>query len=129
MKTKSLRAFTRIIALAIALNGLAQAQEAGPAEAYADIPGTRVSMVVPEGFSLAPGFPGLTRADLNASLVVTEVPGPYGEVLQSVTQGIVAEPGVQVRNTDTSVCWEATYTTLTVLPGSNGSVSVKEYDN
>jgi cysteine-rich repeat protein len=36
---------------------------------------------------------------------------------------------VQVRNTGTSACWEATYTTLTLLPGSNGTVSVKEYDN
>jgi cysteine-rich repeat protein len=42
---------------------------------------------------------------------------------------LVAPVVVQVRNTDTSVCWEATYTTITVVPGTNGSSSIKEFDN
>ncbi len=81
------------IALWMAMHSLAVAQEAAPTAAasgdvYADIPLTRVSMVVPEGFTLVPGFPGVTRADRGASIVITEVPGPFSEVMDSFTQGV-----------------------------------------
>lgn len=69
---------------AFALTG--RAQEAP--DVFADIPLTRISMVVPEGFALVPGFPGMSRADRGSSIVITEVPGPFNDVLDSFTQGV-----------------------------------------
>ena len=89
-----------VIALAFALMAgrLSQAQEA--ADVYADIPLTRVSMVVPEGFSLVPGFPGMSRADRGASIVITEVPGPFGEVLDGFTQGVGTDRSMRLVSSD-----------------------------
>jgi hypothetical protein len=69
-------------------------------EVYADIPLTRVSMVVPEGFSLVPGFPGMSRADRGSSIVVAEVPGPFGDVLDSFTQGVGTDRTMRLVSTE-----------------------------
>lgn len=78
----------------------AQAQET--TEIYADIPLTRVSMVVPEGFSLVPGFPGMSRADRGSSIVVAEVPGPFADVLDSFTQGVGTDRSMRMVSSEVS---------------------------
>ena len=52
----------------------AVAQEAESTETYAEIPGTKISLRVPEGFSLAEGFPGIMQQELGSFVVVTEMP-------------------------------------------------------
>src|SRR5689334_10083750 len=89
-----------VMALMIGAGITARAQQA--AEVYADIPMTRISMVVPEGFSLVPGFPGMSRADRGSSIVITEVPGPYAEVLDSFTQGVGTDRTMHMVNSESA---------------------------
>ncbi len=44
------------------------------------IPGTRVRLVPPQGFTPAEDFPGYGQESQGASIVVTELPGPYSEL-------------------------------------------------
>jgi hypothetical protein len=49
------------------------------------VPGTRVSIVPPEGFQAAERFPGFIQKETNASIMVTEVPGPFAQVAAGLT--------------------------------------------
>ncbi|MCP3136444.1 hypothetical protein [Pyxidicoccus xibeiensis] len=51
------------------------------------VKGTRVSLTPPEGFTEATRFSGFQQEETGASLMVTELPGPYTEV----TTGFTAE--------------------------------------
>jgi hypothetical protein len=51
------------------------------------VPGTRVGLVPPEGFQKADRFPGFTQAETNASIMVTEIPGPFSQVSAGFTPG------------------------------------------
>lgn len=50
------------------------------------VPGTHVMIEPPAGFSPAEQFPGFYRADIGASIMVTELPGPVGEVRKGMTK-------------------------------------------
>jgi hypothetical protein len=55
------------------------------------VAGTRVTIEPPAGFSPAEQFPGFLRADIGASIMVTELPGPVAEVREGMTeQGLAA---------------------------------------
>lgn len=45
------------------------------------VPGTSVSMMPPNGYTPAERFPGFMKDAISASIVVTEIPGPYAEVV------------------------------------------------
>lgn len=69
------RALACAVALVVAVPALGQ------------VPGTRVSLDPPPGFSPAGQFPGFRKADVSASIVVTEMPGP----VTAITAGLTAE--------------------------------------
>lgn len=50
------------------------------------VPGTQVTIEPPADFSPAEQFPGFYRADIGASIMVTELPGPFGEVRKGMTK-------------------------------------------
>ncbi len=51
------------------------------------VTGTTVTMEPPAGFSPAARFPGFERQDVQASIMVTEMPGPASEMKQRDDQG------------------------------------------
>lgn len=60
-----------------------------PCAAFAErcrVPGTHVTIEPPAGFSPAEQFPGFYRADIGASIMVTEMPGSFGEVRKGMTK-------------------------------------------
>ena len=65
-----------------------------PGEPYAEIPGTRISLQIPAGFSLAEGFPGIVRADYEAAVVTTEIASPIQQVLSGMTAEELAKEGM-----------------------------------
>jgi hypothetical protein len=69
------------------------AQEAPSQGLYVDIPGTRISLQMPAGFSLAEGIPGIVRADYQAALLGTEIPAPLERVLASMSAEQLAKQG------------------------------------
>ena len=72
------------------------AQEASPDEVYAEIPGTRISLRLPEGFSLAEGFPGIVRQDSGAVVVTMEIASPLEKVLAGVNEQEMASDGMKL---------------------------------
>lgn len=75
---------------AIACAFLAAAAAGAPVR----VPGTKVSIEPPEGFSPATLFPGFERADLGASIMVTEMPAPVVEVRKAMTKEGFAAKGM-----------------------------------
>jgi hypothetical protein len=68
------------------------------------IPGTNVSLVQPEGFALSSQYPGFERADIQASIMVTELPVAAPEMLRSMTESALATKGIfQISARDTVI--------------------------
>lgn len=65
------------------------------------IPGTRVTLESPPGFSLAQQFPGLQRAELGASIMITEIPAPYTKMKDGINAEGLASRGISVTAVET----------------------------
>jgi len=49
---------------------------------HSKVPGTRISLIKPEGFSPARRFSGFEQEDTSSSILVVEMPAPYREVIK-----------------------------------------------
>ena len=82
----------------------ARAQEAvpepAPAEVYAEIPGTRVSLRLPEGFALATGFPGIVHDAFGAMVITNEFPVPLERVTAGMMEQDAPQDGPKWRRTE-----------------------------
>jgi hypothetical protein len=58
------------------------------------VPGTRVSLSPPEGFSPAQQYPGFESSDPAGSIMVTELPVPAAEMMRSMTASGLATQGM-----------------------------------
>ncbi len=58
------------------------------------VPGTRTRLVPPDGFAPAERFPGFQRADLQSSIMVTELPAPAGDMIRGMTKERLATQGM-----------------------------------
>jgi hypothetical protein len=76
---------TVLVLLLNALPGFAQAVR---------VTGTSVTMAPPPGFSSATRYPGFERADLQVSIMVTEIPGPVAELTRGMTAAGLATRGM-----------------------------------
>jgi hypothetical protein len=54
------------------------------------VTGTSVALAPPPGFEPSSRFPGFERADLQSSVMVTEIPGPFAEVTSGLTAAALA---------------------------------------
>ena len=60
------------------------------------VPGSSVSLVPPDGFLPARQFPGFQRDDLQASIMVTEMPGPSTAMMEGMTKQSLARQGLKL---------------------------------
>lgn len=60
------------------------------------IPGTQVTLQPPAEFELSTEFTGYHNAAANASIIVTEIPGPYAEVSKAMTPESLESQGARV---------------------------------
>jgi hypothetical protein len=58
------------------------------------VPGTSVSLAPPAGFVSSARFPGFERADAQASIMVTEIPGPFAGLTAGMTRSGLASRGM-----------------------------------
>jgi hypothetical protein len=58
------------------------------------VPGTKVSLVPPPGFSVAQQYPGFERAADEATIMVTELPTPAAEMITAMTAPALATRGM-----------------------------------
>ncbi len=54
---------------------------------YTAVQGTKISLIKPDGFTVAVNFSGFQQLDTGASILVTEIPGSYSQI----TAGFTAE--------------------------------------
>jgi hypothetical protein len=59
-------------------------------------PGTSVTLAPPEGFSMSKQYPGFEQAEAQASIMVTELPGPAADMIRSMTGPTLAAKGVKL---------------------------------
>lgn len=70
------------------------ARAAEPPSALTPIPGTRVALPLPPGFTPATGFPGLMSPDAGGSIVVAELPGPFEALREGFGKERLASRGI-----------------------------------
>ena len=58
------------------------------------VPGTKVSLEPPAGFSPAQKYPGFEREADQASIMVTERPGPAADMIRGMTREALASKGM-----------------------------------
>jgi hypothetical protein len=58
------------------------------------VAGTSVALAPPAGFVPSSRFPGFERADLQSSVMVTEIPGPFADVSRGMTADGLATRGM-----------------------------------
>ena len=79
---------------------LAGQSDAPAAEPFAEIPGTHVSLRIPQGFSLREGFPGFVRTDVGAFVIASELKAPLTDVLADMTAEAMSTDGVTLLRSD-----------------------------
>jgi hypothetical protein len=65
------------------------------------VPGTRVTLDPPPGFTPSDRFPGFQRADKAASIIVTELPGPAVEMQRGMTRDVLSTRGMTLIQSQT----------------------------
>jgi hypothetical protein len=65
------------------------------------VPGTGVTLVPPEGFTVAQRFPGFEHPGLQASIMVSELPSPAAEMKAGLTTEALAGQGLTVVDSST----------------------------
>jgi len=63
---------------------------------FTKVPGTKIAIVVPEGFQPADQFPGYIQADSGASILITELPAPFDELKATFTEEGFATRGMKL---------------------------------
>lgn len=63
------------------------------------VAGTSVAMEPPAGFVAATRYPGFERADVQCSIMVTEIPGPFSELARGMTAANLATRGMTLIST------------------------------
>ena len=87
---------TKLFALALIGSALVHLST-GPVFAQGvRVPGTKVTLTPPAGFSLAQQYPGFEREADQASIMVTELPGPAAEMIRVMTREALAGRGMDL---------------------------------
>ena len=60
------------------------------------VPGTKVNLQPPPGFSLAQQYPGFEREADRATIMVTELPGPAADMIRAMTGDALARRGMEL---------------------------------
>lgn len=69
------------------------------------IPGTKVSLIPPPGFSKADRFPGFFLREADSSIMITEMPGPYNEITKGFNKIDLSARGMSlIEKNNVSVC-------------------------
>jgi hypothetical protein len=65
------------------------------------VTGTSVALAPPPGFEPSSRFPGFERAELQSSVMVTEIPGPFADVSRGMTSAGLATRGMTLISSTT----------------------------
>jgi hypothetical protein len=84
------------------------------------VAGTSVALAAPPGFAASTRFPGFERADLQSSVMVTEIPGPVSELSRGMTADNLATRGMTLISSTKQVVDGKSVLLLKVSQPANG---------
>ena len=64
---------------------------------HQDIKGTKISLISPKGFISGQNFLGLQQLESGSSIMITEIPGPYSEIVKGMTKENFLSKGVKTK--------------------------------
>lgn len=64
------------------------------------IPGTHVSLIIPDNFVLGEGFAGIAKPAAGASVIVSEIPAPLDDMQAGMSAARLATRGMALRQSD-----------------------------
>src|SRR5262245_26714253 len=65
--------------------------------ALVKVPGTKVSLVPPDGLKLSERFPGFWDEETGLSISIMEMPSPYSEIIKGFTKETLNANGMRLR--------------------------------
>lgn len=98
----------------------------GQTNKHLAVNGTKVSMVPPTGFVAATKYSGFEQVETGASILVTEIPGPYQQIVSGFTGAALATRGMTLLKTEPVDLQENTATLLQVKQTANGITYLKQ---
>lgn len=60
------------------------------------IPGTKYSMIPPEGFTLSTGFSGFQNNETGASIMIMDIPASYSSIINGFTKDALKKKGMEL---------------------------------
>jgi len=60
------------------------------------VPGTKVSLTPPDNFKVSAQFPGYIMQETGSSIMVTEIPGPFGEIIKGFNKESLGSKGMKL---------------------------------
>ncbi|MBU6452556.1 MAG: hypothetical protein KGS72_12295 [Cyanobacteria bacterium REEB67] len=98
-QTAAIITATSLTCLASAFIHSASAAGASAPRPAVRVLGTKVFLVPPEGFSASENFCGFFKKDQDASIVITEIPGPYEQVITGFNKNDLNGKGMNLTAT------------------------------
>lgn len=90
------------------------------------ITGTKCSLVPPIGFEVAKNFSGFQEVTSGASIMITEMPGPYLTIANGFTAEALASRGMKLLNKQTIFFQSDSATYIELSQPANGTVYFKQ---
>lgn len=90
------------------------------------VPGTKISLVPPAGFTAASSFSGFEQPDAAASIMVADVPGPVQQMKAGMTSATLATRGMKLLRTEPVTIKGTPATILHIIQPANGLLYRKQ---
>lgn len=90
------------------------------------VTGTKCSLIPPKGFEVATNFSGFQQASTGASIMITEIPGPYHTIVNGFTADALASRGMKLLNKQSILLNSDSATYIELSQSANGSVYLKQ---
>ncbi|MET4107154.1 hypothetical protein [Hymenobacter sp. UYP22] len=93
---------------------------------HAVVPGTKISLIPPTGFTAARSFSGFEQPDAAASIMISDIPGPVQQMKAGMTPAALATRGMKLLRTEPVTLNGTPATVLHVTQSANGLLYCKQ---
>ncbi|MBK9735884.1 MAG: hypothetical protein IPO92_13385 [Saprospiraceae bacterium] len=98
----------------------------GQQEKHLKIPGTKCSIIPPNGFEAATTFSGFMQAETGASIMVNEIPASYDPIIAGFTADALKKTGMTLQSKETIDFNKSKATLIKVTQAANGTIYIKQ---
>lgn len=98
----------------------------GQTDKHVKVPGTKCSIVPPNGFVAAKNFSGFQHAETGTSIMINEIPGPYQTIVDGFKAEALKARGIILTNKQTIDFHGSKATLVSVTQAANGTTYIKQ---